>query len=115
MINTFTYDEQYFRTIPACIIDGRKDNPNVYGQTGDVIKAFTDAEVAKASKPDVLKYKMETENGNLVGALTLKVENGSANLYQLWLREAFKVNISEITQDISIFITSLTWAYDALL
>ena len=115
MINNFTYDENYYRTIPACIIDGRKDNPAVYGQIGDVIKAFTDIEVDKASKSGIIPYKMETINGNLVGFMSLEVKFNTASVYQLWLREAFKGKLAEIQQDISIFITSLSWTFDKLI
>lgn len=115
MINAFTYDENYYRTIPACIIDGRKGNPAVSGQIGSVIKAFTDIEVDKAGKPGIIPYKMETINGNLVGFMSLQVQLGVASQYQLWLREAFKGKLDEIQQDISIFITSLSWTYDKLI
>lgn len=115
MINTFTYDDNFYRTIPACIIDGRGGNTAVAGQIGFVIKDFTDAEVIKARQPGVLPYKMETDNGNLIGFMSIKVVNGIAGLYQLWLREAYKANLNEITQDISIFITSLSWEFDTLI
>lgn len=115
MINAFTYDEVFYRTIPACIIDGRAGNPAVSGQPGFAIKAFTDAEVSKARLPGVVPYKMETINGNLIGYMSLKVVNGVASLYQLWLRQAFQPKLTEITGDISIFITSLSWNFDVLL
>lgn len=115
MIQTFTYDEQYFRTIPACIIDGRKGNSAVAVQPGYAIKAFTDNEVDKSSQPGVIPYKMETVNGNLVGYMSIKVDNGQPSLYQLWLREAFKVNSAQIISEIGIFIQGLDWQFDSLL
>jgi hypothetical protein len=115
VINNFIYDDNYFRTIPACIIDGRNGNAAVSGQIGTVIKAFNDAEILKSRQPGVIPYKMETINGNLAGYMSLQVSSGTASLYQLWLREAFKGNMAEIQEDISIFIASLSWMYDALL
>jgi hypothetical protein len=115
VINNFIYDDQFYRTIPACIIDGRNGNPAVSGQIGNVIKAFCDAEVNKASQPGVLTYKMETISGNLAGVLTLQEVNGVVSVYQLWLRDAFKANLSEIQGDISIFITGRDWVFDSLI
>lgn len=115
MINSFLYDDNFYRTIPACIIDGRAGNPAVSGQTGFVIKEFYDDEVSKARKPGVIPYKMETVNGNLIGFMSLKTENGSASLYQLWLRQAYKTSSDIINQEISIFITSRNWVFDILL
>jgi hypothetical protein len=115
MINNFVFDEQFYRTIPASIIDGRGINPAVAGQIGSVIKEFCDTEVNKARAPGVLTYKLETINGNLIGAMTLQVVNGVAGLYQLWIRQAFQVNLSVIQAEISNFITGLTWNYDLLI
>lgn len=115
IVNNFSYDEQFYRTIPACIIDGRQGNPAVAGQVGTVIKAFTDSEVHKARQPGVYTYKMETLMGNLVGSMTLQIVNGQAGLYQLWLRQAFQANSPEIIEEINIFIQGLDWIYDNLI
>lgn len=115
MINSFTYDDNFVRTIPACIIDGRSVNPAVAGQIGDVIQAFCNNEVLKAMPINVLTYKLETDNGNLMGAMTLRVVNGIASLFQLWLRAAYLGNITEITGEIGTFITERDWVFDQLI
>lgn len=110
----FIYDENYSRTIPACIIDARASIAAIKNQIGDVIKAYTDSQV-KAVNQNTLPYKLETMDGNLAGYITLIVDmttEGCA-LGQKVLRPAFQ-GFMDIPTQISTFITSNSWKIDIL-
>lgn len=105
----FIYEpSQYKRIIPACIIEARASIPAIKNKIGVIIKAYTDAEVAKVILNEVLVFKIETTQGVLAGYFTLDVrgQGMTGNLYQFVLCPAFKVFTTQISAEISIFITS---------
>ena len=107
------YDIDYSRIMPAVIIDARASIPAITNQIGSVIKAYTDAEVAKVTSK-VVPYKIETDQGVLVGYFTIRVIVGFGSLYQYQLRPAFVQFNTVISQEISNFIASDDWKFDFL-
>lgn len=101
------------RIIPAIEIDARANNIAIADQIGDVIKAYTDSQVAKVT-PDCIVYKLESENGNLAGYIVLKVTNDVANVFFMTLRPAFLQFSILIDQLISNFISNNSWQQDFL-
>lgn len=107
------YASEYNRIIPACIIDSRKFIPDVLNKSGSVVKAFVDVEIAKI-KAGVLPYKIETMDGNMVGFFSVKLDNGTADIYQRIIRPAFRSFDLEISQLIATFISSNEYIADQL-
>lgn len=98
------------------MIDNRANN-GLLGKYGNDILQAVENEVGKIDD-SVLFYKIETENGNLVGYFSLKtdVENELlvANKFQKEIRPAFKDNSQEIDTFIEDFINSKDWTNDIL-
>jgi hypothetical protein len=116
MLYIITYDLDYKRTIPAVLIENRANIPAIKNQIGTVIKAYTDAEVAKVTET-VIPYKVETNQGVLVGFFTIQLSNIGQNAGKLQqvLRPAFQPFNSDITQIINTFITNGGYVNDILL
>lgn len=114
----FIYEPgEYRRIIPAVLIDGRDSNPAIANQNGFVIKAYCDAETEKI-KDNVLFFRIETINnknqiadGVLAGYFSIEVFHlgNNATLLQLELRPAFRQFSTQISAEISIFISSGNW------
>lgn len=119
----FKYEpSEYPRIIPAVLIDDRKNIPAIANQTGAVIKAYFDTEIAKV-KDNVLFYRIETiknkgepADGVLVGyfSIFVKGNNLAAGLYQFQLRPSFKQFTTKLSAEITIFIVNKTWKQDYL-
>lgn len=115
----FIYEPSEFgRIIPAVLIDARATIPAIKNQIGDVIKAYTDVEVAKASGNGVLFFRIETiysgigtANGVLAGYFSLAVKpfGNSAGLYQIQLRPSFYQNTTQLNAEINVFLSSNGW------
>lgn len=106
------YDIEYSRTIPATMIDSRKGTP-LANQIGSIIKSSTDAEVAKVVS-NVIPYKLESLQGNLVGYIGLRIVDNAASVYLKGLRPAYQPFDADISNQINIFITSNVWVNDLL-
>lgn len=76
------------RVIPAIEIDARVGNPAIQGKVGSVIKAFTDAQLARIND-SVLPYKIESTFGNLAGYFLLDVSSGTPIVIRQVFRPAF--------------------------
>ena len=113
MIVRFIYDMEYERTIPATIKDARASIPQVKNQIGSVIKTFTDSQVALITD-NVLPYKLEIMDGNLVGYIAIRVVSGEASVYLKQLRPAFVQFDSEISEQINTFIINNIWQFDSV-
>lgn len=109
------YNEEYRRVMPAVLIDSRANIDAIKTADGFSVKAYTDAQVALVTNT-VIPYKIETNNGNLVGYFNLSVTTSpkSALILNTQLRPAFVQFNSEISQIISTFIISNDWQYDYL-
>jgi hypothetical protein len=102
------------RIIPAVLIDKRATITSIANQTGNVIKLFVDTQVALISS-DVLLYKIETANGNLVGYFSIKiVREGVAVILQFELRPAYEQYNTIIMTEINNFMSSGSWSADYL-
>jgi hypothetical protein len=113
----FIYEPDYARLIPAILIDARASIPAIANQVGTVIKAYTDAAVA-AVTPETIVYKLEnTENGVIVGYMTVKTSNmGQIGiLEEVTLRPAYQNMTAEISTLISNFIQSGSFKADILI
>ena len=109
----FIYEpSEYQRIIFAVNIDARATIPVLVNAIGDVIKAYCDTEVNKVkATPQVLFFRIESVQGVLAGyfSLFVKGQSNSARLYQFVLRPAFVQFNTQITNEITNFITSNEW------
>lgn len=114
MTYNFVYEPEYFRIIPAILIDARASIPEIKNQTGFPIKYYTDSQVAQINERSIT-YKIETELGVLAGYFSIQVNtiNKTAILLMQQLRPAFK-GFTEIQTQISNFIQAGTWKPDYL-
>jgi len=105
------FDDQYFRTLPSCIIDNRV-KLGLGNAIGSAIQAYIDSQVALVV-PGVLPYKIETVNGNLTGVFALFVHptDGATILFQV-IRPGFQEDLTNIQAEISSFIQGNDWQYD---
>lgn len=101
--------------MPAVLIDSRANIPAITTASGFEVKAYTDLQVDRVTNT-VLPYIIETEFGNLCGYFLLQVDTVSetARLIQKQLRPAFVQFDSQISNEISNFITSNKWQEDFL-
>lgn len=106
MIYRVIFDDQWFRTIPSCMIDARVGTP-LAGATGFVIQGYIEKNLALV--PGNLTYKIETNNGVLVGVFVMKPDS---TLVFSVIRSAFQQFGADITQEISNFIQGNNWVYD---
>jgi hypothetical protein len=108
---------EYGRIIPAVCIDARASIPAIKNAIGDVIKAYTDAEVEKVI-PSVLFFRIETikdspesADGVLAGYFSLKLKGALPVpiLYQFQLRTPFYSYSTAINAKINVFLSSNEW------
>lgn len=99
------YEPDFSRVIPACIIDARASIAAIKNQIGDVIKDYTDSQLALIND-NSLVYKVETDEGVLAGffAINVNTENKTASLLMKELRPAFRT--LQYNVDISLLITN---------
>ena len=110
MMYRVIYDDQYFRTIPACMIDARVGTP-LANATGAMMEEFIQPKVALIV-PGVLPYKLESPNGNLAGVFALQTSSTGAVLLFSIIRPAFVEDQVNISQEIVNFIQGQDWVYD---
>ncbi len=113
----FIYDKDYKRIIPAVITDSRANIPSIATVSGSVLKNFIDAEIQLVSDYDNrICYKIETENGNLVGyfIIDINLTNQSAYVFKVQLRPAFVQFDIQINNEINNFMFNFTWKKDFL-
>lgn len=108
---------EFGRIIPAVIIDSRATIPAISNAIGSVIKAYFDIEINKVKNDDrVLFFKIETvdlpnsenlklEDGVLVGYFSLLTKGTNAILYQRQIRPSFTFLDTQISAEITTFIT----------
>ena len=110
MIYRIIFDDQWFRTIPSCIIDNRVAL-GLGNARGSVIDKYIQSHLLIG--PGALTYKIETLNGNLAGVFVLQVHpmDGATILFSV-IRPSFSAQNSEIMAEISTFILSNDWVYD---
>jgi len=110
----FIFSRSQARIIQSVMIDSRAKSMPI-AVNGNQIKVLVDAEVAKVT-PTVIFYKIETNNGVLVGYFSLQVntQNKSATLLQYQIRPPFLINDTTIKQQINGFITNAEWEGDYL-
>lgn len=106
-----TFCENYNRVIPACIIDSRATIPVIKNETGNIIKAYVDAQLALITD-NVLVYRIETELGVLAGYFALEINGNSATVNMKVLRSAFQQFDTQISTNISNFIGNGYWQRD---
>lgn len=106
MTNRIIFDDQWYRTIPACMIDARVGTPYA-NAIGSVIQGYIDHNLTLATGN--LTYKIETMNGGLVGVFVLGRDG--TFLFSV-IRPAFQQFSEEIEQEISTFIQGNNWVYD---
>lgn len=111
------FEPDFSRIIPACIIDARASIPAIKNQIGDVIKEYTDSQLALIND-NCITYKLETELGVLCGVFVINVdtENKTASLLMKELRPAFRTGQAniDISLIISNFIGNNLWTTDFL-
>lgn len=109
------YDQDYKRTIPACIIENRANIPEIRNQIGVVIKAYADAAVAQVTE-NVIPYKIITDLGALVGYFLIQISNMGQNGVKIAqvLRPQFQ-SFMEISEIIDNFILTNSFLDDILL
>lgn len=108
------YNQDYKRTIPAILIDGRGEIAAIQTAGGYAVKAYTDSKVSEVTST-VIPYKIETDLGSLAGYFNLQVKPlGGVSLLVTQLRPAFKQFDTQISQIISNFISSNEWKEDYL-
>lgn len=114
MTYRFIYSDDYKRVIPAVIIDGRGGNAETATLSGFELKAYVDEKVSRV-RSNTMPYKIETENGNLVGYFILGIKgNGAIVLVENINRPAFLQFSQSISQEINNFMLSGNWQYDFL-
>lgn len=113
MIVRFIYDIEYERTFPAVLKDARASIPEIKNQIGSVIKAYTDTQVTLVTD-NVLPYKIESMDGNLVGYMAIRVVSGEASVYLKQLRPAFMQFDADISEQINTFIINGFYKYDSI-
>lgn len=106
MIYRIIFDDQWFRIIPSCMIDARVGTP-LAGATGVVMQKIIDEKLVLV--PGNLPYKIENNNGVLVGVFVMKPDG---TLIFSIIRPAFQQFEEDITQEISTFIGGNNWVYD---
>lgn len=111
----FTYSKsECQRIIPAALIDSRGSINDIKNKVGSVIKTYTDQQSALVTE-EALFYKIETEDGNLVGYFILTPSSvGTMNLVKKQLRPAFVEFDAIISGQIANFILSGDWNFDKL-
>lgn len=115
MTFNFIYEPMYYpQVIFACMVDARKGTP-LANQNGFSIQEYVENQVSLVGD-DVLFYKIEDNNGVLVGYLSLKVTNMGKNVtkFQLVIRANFQSFTSEIEDSITSFINTGRWSPDFL-
>lgn len=115
MTYRFIYDNaDKHRIISAVMIDSRAGIPAIKNQIGSVVKTVIDSQIALVVD-NCLFYKIETENGNLAGYLCLKIgANDQVTVLLFELRTSYEEYSSEISTQMSNFITSGEWKQDFL-
>lgn len=111
----FIYEPTYYPQVMfACLVDARKGTP-LANQTGDVIKAAVDLEIAQITD-NVLFYKIEADDNVLAGYFAIMLNNMGGNpvKFKQVLRPAFQVFSIDISILISNFIQSNGWQPDFL-
>lgn len=112
----FIYDIEYNRTMRGIINDSRENIPEIKNQLGVVMKTYADEQAALVTE-NSLPYKMETDAyGNLAGYVILGIGRTEQSAYLLTkqLRPAFEQFSTDISEQISNFITEGTWKQDIL-
>lgn len=114
MMYRFIYDENYFITIPACMIDSRAGTP-LANKTGDIIKGYTDAAVAKVV-PGTIPLRIESDLGSIVGNLVLNKTNfgNSVEIILKVVRSNFQPLMEEIDSAIQNYMVGLDWKFESL-
>ncbi len=102
------------RVMTGVIVDSQYTIHAISNHLGTVIKAYADAEIGKVTVA-VLPYRIENENGNLMGYFTVRTKFGNGILYQKQIRPAFHQFDSIISQEISNFIHNGSFKLDLLL
>lgn len=103
-----TYEADYARVIPAVLIDARAQYPQLSGATGFGMLPYINSQVAAASS--ALFYKIETDDGNIVGCFTVSIPFGSLGIFVL--RPQFSAFSAQISQQITNFISGGNWRFD---
>jgi hypothetical protein len=106
-----TYELDYKRIISAVINDARNIIPQTKNQTGSVIYAYVQSQIMLVN-PNVLMYRIESDQGNLAGYVGIRVNNGIATQVLYQLRPAF--NDLEISGVITNFIQTNSFLKDSI-
>lgn len=102
------------RTITGTIIDSQYIIPSISNKLGIDIKEYSDSKILLSDEVGSLPYKIETDNGSLVGFFTLLTNGQQCVLQQVQLRPAFQEFSIEITELLSNFILQNLWQPDYL-
>lgn len=102
------------RIIQSVLIEKRSAIPAIKNRDGHTIKDYCD-QVSSQVDANTIFYKIETEDGNLVGFFSLRAfSEGTASLIQYELTPAFVQFDSDISGEIYNFMQSGNWAVDIL-
>lgn len=113
MIINFIYEIEYTKVIPAIIMDSRFTIPDIKNQDGWAAKAYIDKELSMIIA-GILPYRLETDNGNIAGYMTLDATKPAVSVQKLQLRPAFQQFLTSIQQQITNFIQTNAYQYDYL-
>lgn len=108
-----TYLIEHSRVLSGIVLEGRQSFAQTKDKTGFEVKAFIDSESAKVVS-NVLPYKIEVDEGNLVAYFSILVNGVAASRYQVFVRPSFNRFSDGISSFISNFIGNGSWIPDIL-
>ena len=108
----FIYEFYYAKLIQFVLLDARKTAFPVVGN-GNVLQPLVDAKIALVT-PNVIPYRIESDNGVIAGYFTLEINENIPTLQQSQIRPNFGTYSTQINTDINNFIISNGWRKDYL-
>jgi len=106
MIYNITYCDEHERVIQAVLVDGRVSELN----DGRTYRAEIDKYIERFDTSS-LTYKIETEQGILVGFFVYEI---IADSFSISLRRPFENKFSDIYKEVSDFVATNVWVFDTL-
>lgn len=111
----FVYILEYQRFVYGIILDSRSTISLLHNKTGFQVRDYIEGEINKIND-ETLIYSIESDMGNLAGYFTLIIDRikRTAIVGQYQLRPAYLQLDTQISQQISNFITANEWKKDFL-
>lgn len=114
MTYDFIYESDYKRLIQAVINDSWDIIPQTKGQIGSVVQAYSNSQLNLITA-NCIVYKIESNNGNIVGFVVLQVNSNVASILISQFRPAFVQFSTVLYQLINTFVQKNFWQDDILL